>query len=175
LTDWCSESPAFGKLQNVIGKLLDRPRNMKRHLIIIIFISIFNNISFGQDSDGWKKILFNSTTFKVHHDKYKIPADIIKVLFDTIADVANPKEKVNGCTGGSPHTKLKWFAVDKDENYVVFVTTYGYHNRNLCFLITQTSKNKPLVVEKIRGDLNFKEFKIAFQNQDITVEVWPDK
>ena len=131
-----------------------------------------NIISFGQNSDAWKKILFNSTTFKIKHDKNKIPDDIIGRILDTITDIANPKEKINCETPGTPHYKLKWFAVDNDEHYIIFATIYCWKDMNLCFLLTKNAKGKPLVVEKIQGDLNFKEFKTVFINHDLKVGEW---
>jgi hypothetical protein len=146
---------------------------MTKTLTIFIFVFLAH-VAAGQNASQWKVTLINSTTFKLKTDKNKIPAELITVLFDSISCVANPKEKVNGCTGGQPHAKLKWFAVDKEENYIIFVTYYGYRNRNLCFLANKNSKDKPLVVEDIRGDLTFNEFKTVYLNKDIKVDVWPD-
>lgn len=147
---------------------------MKKQFIIIIFFSLLNIISFGQDAHAWKIILNNSKTFEVKRDKYKMPSDVLNRLFDSIANIANPKEKVNACTGGKPNIQLKWFAVDKAENYVVFVTSYGFHNRNLCFLLTRNSQDKPLVIEKLQGDIDFKDLKTIYLNQGFTVDTWPD-
>lgn len=145
---------------------------MKKILIILIFVSTLNNISFGQNSDNWKKIIHYSNTFKVKRDKYKIPTKIINRLFDTISSVKNPKENVHERI----YTRLKWFAVDEEEHYIIFVTCYGgYRNRNLCFLVTNNNDDQPIVVENIIDELDFKEFKMLFINKDIKIDYWPDK
>jgi hypothetical protein len=145
---------------------------MKKQFIIVTLFSLLNIMSFGQDSDAWKKILSNSTTFKIEYHKGKIPLDIINQLFDGLEGLAEPKEKMDPFGKGKPHMQLKWFAVDKDENYIIFVTTYGYTYMNLCFLLTRNSKAEPLVAENIQGNLNFKEFKTVFFNPNLKVHEW---
>ncbi|MES2513430.1 MAG: hypothetical protein V4580_04770 [Bacteroidota bacterium] len=105
----------------------------------------------------------------MRHNKHKIPIDIITTLFDSITKIANPREKVFGCTGGYPKKQLNWFAVDKEGNYVIYFTAYGYMNKNIAYLISSNKTEKPIEIAGIKGDLKFSDFRLVFINHNLEV------
>ena len=140
---------------------------------LIILYSIFiSSFSIGQNSEDWKDTLTFSKSFKVKYNKNKIPQTLIKSLFDTITHLANPKEQVYGCTGGQPKKQLNWYAVDKNDNYIIFITSYGYSNKNWYFLVNKKTLDKAIIVKGLKTKLSFDEFKLIYLHQNIEIEKW---